>query len=596
MKITRLSLFLALLASLALMIVLGTIAGVGAFLVGIVLVIPVAAVARFGLERPSAWMPSWRNPAIAVAGFVLGVGFELIGLPPIFAVLGWLALVWAVWRWAWRSAATLRLEAGEGTASMLNQLQPAIFRARWTVAGRRLGWRLAQSGWSPAPDAPVEARRPFAVAVDLTEVRARWLRPGPVMQGSPEWPATGAVAAAKGSGVWDNPEPMRQTVYAASGHGKTVLLTQYLLRVAMATHARVLFIDGKGSTADADDLVAGAVAAGLGVFEHAIKRWSPMGGDAISLLRGLPAEEALSLVRAMREAQTAGQKTSAFFEESAHASWRHALGEIPADEFSLARLRDELDGLDAAYAKKLDKEQTFGENAGAKLDTVVRPLLAAWESERGDGWSPVPGDGDDWNVGIVSAPVGSDGGRAMAAGVLMRLAAEVARSTGQPSRPLLVVVDECAAVMSSPLARSALELLLAQGRSAGLFVTLCFQDPGQIDAIDGAGEPFRRALETNSQTIWLGPGVDSARVLKVGGNSFRNEATRPGIGSSGGTSVRAQSSFGVDPSVVATLPTWCWAAYSAGHWVGVMVPPDHRRPAAPFELPKIPFGVSAVRQ
>lgn len=564
---------------------------------------------RLGLERWRAWSRTERAPIGVLAWIMLWALAWTLGWPGsmdqpstwwlIVSVVLWAVATHRLWRWAHRSMIGERLEAGEGSAAHLNRILPAQMHARWVDAARRLGWSWSGEQWKPAPPLTsqrvIEAVResqgkpsqatPYGVAIDLSETRPFWLRPSSILRGTPEWPGSGHVEARKFSGVWPAPKPARQIVYAASGHGKTVLLAQYLTRVALETRARVLYIDGKGSAGDADDLTMRFVGQGLGLLDGQIRRWSPNGGaageDPISLFSGLTIPERVESLQAMREAQVGDGKTNSFYEDTAVAGWAKAVELVDADEHTatgLAAIRDQLDGLDPYLSETVDKTgQTRGQVAAATLDNVTRGLFGSWASEQPFGWSPAPaqsGPHGGWDVGIISAPASSGAGRAMVAGVLSRLAVEVHRATNsRDARPLLIVVDECAAVFQSAQARTALEVLMAQGRSAGYIVTLCFQDPGQLD--DLVSSDFRRGVETNSELVFLGRITDPARVLEIGGNRFGNEATRAGLGSSGSTSVRAQSGYGVAPMLIERMPMWAWAVYSGGQWSGVLVPPPH---------------------
>lgn len=602
---------LACLFSLLSLLLLPWPAIIPALVVGLV----IAIVTRLGFEQWWVWTRArWLNPAILLVLFLIAWnnGWPMNGANEwlwLSAPL-WCVMVWRSYRWAWRSLIGETIEAGEGSASVLNRVLPAIINARWANAGARLGWKLnnTASQWIPKPSmaVPLSERiaaklaqmsggggqngqlpgpaadepRPFGVAVNLSETRPWWLRPTiQTLPGTPEWPAAGLVKAAKRTGEWWMPVPARQAVYGASGHGKSVLLLQYTLRV-LRTGARVLFIDGKGATKDALELFAKAEQAGA-VAGHQQRWWRADGGDAFSLFRGLDPFQQLDCLRTMRQAQVGDAKVNSHYEDTAIRGWAFALKAL-ADEKagaapSLADLRDRLDGLDGELNEVIDKTgATVGKVAGATLDHVTRSLLGTWDAESPSGWSPVPGDHgvDAWWLGVVSAPAASDAGRAAVAGVLYRLAVEAARATDETSKraPLVIVVDEAASVFKSEQARSAIETLIAQGRSAGYSITLAFQDPGQLDA--EAGDHFRRMVETNSELVWLGRIADSGRVLELGGNRFANEATRPGIGSTGNTSVRAQTGYGISPSIIEQLPLWTWGVFSRGKWTGVLVPPN----------------------
>jgi hypothetical protein len=573
---------------------------------GLIVALVIALVTRLGFERWQVWTgANWYNaPILLVLILIAWENGWPVNQPTEWLVVTiplWCVMIWRSYRWAWRSLLGQSFEAGEGSASGLNKVLPAMINGRWARAGARLGWRLdtAAEGWKLDPTAAVPplqrlamkangqdeqpmpmGPRPFGVAVDLSETRPFWLRPSPtLLSGSPEWPAVGLVKAAKRSGKWLTPVAARQTVYGRSGHGKSVLLNEYVVQ-QLRLGARVLFVDGKGANKDAIELFAKAEKAGL-VGAHQQRWWRTDGGDAFSLLRGLDAFQQLDSLKTMRQAQVGDGKVNSHYEDNAVKGWAFALQALAAEKAgeapSLGELRERLMGLDQELQEVIDKSgTTVGTVASDTLDHVTRSMLGNWEAESPAGWSPVPGTGvDGWRLAIVSAPAASDAGRAATAGTLYRLAVEAARATdaAKQREPLVIVIDEAASVFKSAQARSAIETLVAQGRSAGYSITLAFQDPGQLDAETG-GDHFRRMVETNSELVWLGPIAGAARVLELGGNKFGNEATRPGLGSEGSTSVRAQSGYGVSPTVIERLPLWSWGVYSRGRWTGVMVPPS----------------------
>lgn len=157
----------------------------------------------------------------------------------------------------------------------------------------------------------------------------------------------------------------------------------------------------------------------------------------------------------------------------------------------------------------------------------------------------------------------------MVAALLQRLAAGVAERSGGEARPLLVIVDEAAAVLrSSEMAQGAGELLAAQGRSAEMPTTWAFQDRAQIPP------EWADAVETSAEVVWVGQSARPDRYLQIGGNRWQEEATRPGVSDRiADTSVRAQTAYGIAPEVIEQLPVWGWAMHADGQWCAGLAPP-----------------------
>lgn len=205
----------------------------------------------------------------------------------------------------------------------------------------------------------------------------------------------------------------------------------------------------------------------------------------------------------------------------------------------LARMMQKTSGGRTQAAETADAVEGAFAGLGGLIDGRNRP--------NGWGWD----DTDPWQLAVVSAS-GTDERDRRAVAMMLRDLEDYRRSRrSHTAKPLLVVIDEGAALLSSPEAGGGLiETQAEQLRSAGIGLVVAAQ------SVAGLGDAAPRLLTAGTARI-VGSLADPAEIVRLAGGVRRPEmahqGTQHGADLTGGANVREEITDAIDPDRVRHL-------------------------------------------
>lgn len=353
--------------------------------------------------------------------------------------------------------------------------------------------------------------------------------------------------------------PPRVFVLGGSGAGKTTLL-RVIVRAALFLGWRVVVIDAKGNEGDAAEMLRDAENIGASTVHYPSTPFDGWQGDADAV-----AQKALSLMPAGSPDFYVRQAQGALYAVASLAPWRDTAGmlarlDTPApwcDAHDLRALTIKQQGVPVHQAVEATlRASTRG------LDAFVQPWGWKWDDEQTD-------------FVVCSVDLGASPAQRLAAGLMLTdLNAYRQARRGPNARPLLVIIDEAAALLDSESAPD-LSATSEQVRSAGIGLVIAAQ------SVAGLGIQAARLLGAGSDLI-LGRMTDADAAATIAGTRKRQEVAHQGTAGgrvrSGETSAREQDTLRVDPNRLRDAQPGEFVVVESGQpvarWVYVVPPPE----------------------
>lgn len=354
--------------------------------------------------------------------------------------------------------------------------------------------------------------------------------------------------------------PPRAVCLAASGSGKTNLLLQ-IAQAALAKHWDVVVLDCKGSSRDVPAWREAGLSAGL--YPEAIKVFP---NAPWRLWTGVPTVD-VSIA-----AKLVPVGSDPVFSERLVGLLHELAGNEPhwsnSDEL-LAMVANPQRYIQDPLALRAVTGRLSGQtaNAGALSDmhAALSRLKGKEDQLTGFNWD------DDFRLAIVPLPVSADVGM-QRLGAAMLSALDAWTKTVNRSRPLLVIVDEAAALIDDPTNPPFTDLL-EQMRSSGAGLILCGQ------SMHSLGVEAEQLLNSGADIIGghlpdgeaLSTPVGTHRVPE---STAKDSGTRP----SSASSSRWQDTYLLHPNYLRRLAPGFFVIISGHRAIGCLT---HQTPTPP---------------
>lgn len=360
-------------------------------------------------------------------------------------------------------------------------------------------------------------------------------------------------------------EPRSAVVLGGTGSGKTVLLRR-LTAAALASGWRVVFLDCKGNSEDAEHLLRLGGALRVGSTSWPASAFDAWRGDgaavATKTARCLPLD-APTYYRHRAEA--------ALFAIAEMGPWRTS-----------AEVLDRL----AAPAKWVTDRRALAalmvkEGRTATHEAVASEVRAALRGVQGlvDGgpgaWS---WDDEETRLIVVSLDAGANSAHRVAAGLMLAdLNAYRQSRRGDDARPLIVILDEGSVLLDDPQAPD-LAVLAEQVRSQGIGLVVAAQ------SVEGLGQQGARLLAAGGDLLAARTG-DPEVIARLAGTvrvqEVAHQGAHGGRKTTGVTTAREQAAHRLDPDRLREAPPGCFALVERGQpvrWSAVRPPgTEHSR-------------------
>lgn len=429
-------------------------------------------------------------------------------------------------------------------------------RWRWSIWTGRVAdaSRAVQREWPPSILGQV-------VNDDARDALTRWRDRRHRRAQAPSWTRDGSLVLPT--------KPPRSIILGGSGSGKSVLL-RWIALSALAANWRVAVLDAKGAFSDAEELLA---AARKGA--HACVWWQGDAGHSpyIGWMGGHHAvvRKALALLPSDGPTYYQQRAQRALYAVAQRNCW-HSVPDLlfrlrhPAD-FVLDR--DTLLSLTAKQRGGVSDIEAVASDVEAALIGLDGSVDGQASGENGS-WSWDDDHATPWDLAVMSVDTGrSQGAIAAAALIFADLNAyRVGRRTPD-ARPLLVIVDEAAAILDHPSSPD-LSILMEQVRSQGIGLVVAAQ------SVAGLGVQGARLL-TSGADLLAGLTRDTEEVVRLAGTHRVVEVGHQAVDRSltGVTTSREQHAHRVDPERLRNAGAGLFCVSESGQpvrWVVVRPP------------------------